>query len=70
MGIYEGRGLLSKSMKQLQAHWVDSQLYWKDAAAAHFEKKYIEPLMSDFKSAMSAMDHVAATLVQVRRDCE
>ena len=70
MGVYEGRGLLSKSMKNLQAHWAEAQLGWNDEASVHFEKKYLEPLMSDFKSAMSAMDHVAATLVQVRRDCE
>jgi len=70
MGVYEGRGLLSKSMKNLQARWAEAQLGWNDEAAAHFEKKYLEPLQSDFKSAMSAMDHVAVTLVQVRRDCE
>ena len=70
MGVYEGRGLLSKSMKLLQARWAEAQLSWNDAAADHFEKKYLEPLMGDFKSAMSAMDHVASTLVQVRRDCE
>jgi len=70
MGVYEGRGLLSKSMKNLQARWAESQLGWNDVAATHFDKKYIEPLLIDFKSAMAAMDHVAATLVQVRRDCE
>ena len=70
MGVYDARGLLSKSMKQLQSRWAEAQLNWNDAAAVHFEKKYLEPLTSDFKSAMSAMDHVASTLVQVRRDCE
>jgi hypothetical protein len=70
MGVYEGRGLLSKSLKQLQLRWQETQSGWNDAASVHFEKKYLEPLEADLRTATTAMDHLAAVLVQVRRDCQ
>ena len=70
MGVYEGRGLLSKSLKQLQLRWQEAKSDWNDAASEHFEKKYLEALEADLKAATTAMDHMASVLVQVRRDCQ
>ena len=70
MGVYEGRGLLSKSLKQLQLRWQEAKSDWNDAASEHFEKKYLEALEADLKTATTAMDHMASVLVQVRRDCQ
>jgi hypothetical protein len=70
MGVYEGRGLLSKSLQQLQLRWQEAKSDWNDTASDHFEKKFLEPLENDLRSATTAMDHLAAVLVQVRRDCQ
>ena len=70
MGVYEGRGQLSKAIKQLTMRWTEARSSWNDAAAEHFEKKFLEPLEIDLRNAVSAMDHMATVLGQVRRDCE
>jgi hypothetical protein len=70
MGVYEGRGQLSKAMKQLQMRWQEAQSSWNDAASVQFEKKFLEPLEADLRTAVTAMDHMAAVLVQARRDCQ
>jgi hypothetical protein len=70
MGVYEGRGQLSKAIKLLQLRWQEAKSYWNDAASDQFEKKFLEPLEMDLRSAATAMDHMASILVQVRRDCQ
>jgi hypothetical protein len=70
MGVYEGRGQLSKAIKQVQMRWQEATSSWNDAASAQFEKKFLEPLDADLRTAATAMDHMAAVLVQVRRDCQ
>jgi hypothetical protein len=70
MGVYEGRGQLSKAMKQLQMRWQEAQSSWNDVASVQFEKKFLEPLDADLRTAVTAMDHMAAVLVQARRDCQ
>ena len=70
MGVYEGRGQLAKSVKQLMLRWTETRTDWNDSAAETFEKKYLEPLEIDLRTAVSAMDHMATLLNQVRRDCQ
>ena len=70
MGVYEGRGQLSKSIKLLLLRWQETKMSWDDTATVHFEKKFLEPLEADLRTAMSAMDHMNTVLAQVRRDCE
>ena len=70
MGVYGGRGQLSRAIKLLQARWIDTKTGWDDAASAHFEKKFLEPLEADLRTAETAMDHMAAVLNQIRRDCQ
>jgi hypothetical protein len=69
MGVYEGRGQLSRAMKDLMAHWRETRLYWDDALARNFERNYITPLETNMRNAGGAMDHMAALLNQIRRDC-
>ena len=69
MGVYEGRGQLSKALSVLQLRWRDASSIWQDAASARFEKKYIEPLEADIKAAAAAMDHIAALVSRARQDC-
>lgn len=70
MGVYEGRGQLAKSVRQLMLRWTETRTDWNDSAAENFEKKYLEPLEIDLRTAVSAMDHMATLLNQVRRDCQ
>jgi hypothetical protein len=70
MGVYEGRGQLAKAVKQLMLRWTETRSDWNDAAAERFEKKFLEPLEIDLRTAVSAMDHMATLLNQVRRDCQ
>jgi hypothetical protein len=70
MGVYEGRGQLHKALKELMLRWHETKLSWTDVMAEQFEKEQVLPLESDMKTAVSAMDHMANVLHQVRRDCE
>jgi hypothetical protein len=70
MGVYEGRGQLSKAMKNLMLRWVEAKSSWDDTASKHFEDKFLTPLEMDLKTAASAMDHMAGVLSSVRRDCQ
>ena len=70
MGVYEGRGQLSKALKNLMLRWMETKSDWDDAASQHFEERFIVPLEMDLKNAVGAMDHMAAVLASVRRDCQ
>ena len=68
MGVYEGRGQLTKGIKNLMMRWQETRSSWNDAATNQFEKKYLVPLEIDLRNALGAMDHMASVLSQVRRD--
>lgn len=70
MGVYEGRGQLTRAIKDLLLRWGEVSVSWRDSRAEDFHKRTLEPLEMDVRNATSAMDHVAAVLQQVRRDCE
>lgn len=70
MGVYEGRGQLSKAIKLVQLRWQETRTSWNDAASEHFEKKFLEPLEADLRTAATAMEHMASVLAQIRRDCQ
>jgi hypothetical protein len=70
MGVHEGRGQLHKALKELTIRWLEVRRSWTDVMAEKFEAEQIRPLEADLKSAVSAMDHIANVLAQVRRDCQ
>jgi hypothetical protein len=70
LGVYEGRGQLSKALKNLNLKWVEVHSSWDDEASKHFEEKFIFQIEMDLKNAVSAMDHMAVVLSNVRRDCQ
>jgi len=70
MGVYEGRGQLAKAMKELTTRWAEAQQVWNDPMSLAFEKENLVPLEMDLRSAVSAMDHMAQILAQMRRDCQ
>lgn len=69
MGVYEGRGLLSRAMKDLMSQWADTRQGWDDVMADEFEKGFLTNLELDVRGATGAMDHVAKIIQQARRDC-
>jgi hypothetical protein len=69
MGLYEGRGNLSKAMQILLNKWIETRTGWDDSVADRFEKRWLEPLQHDLQSALAAMDHAAILVSSARRDC-
>lgn len=70
MGLFEGRGLLAKALKELMLRWQEAKSGWDDSVADEMESEFIVPLEMDLRSAVGAMDQMAGVLAQVRRDCE
>ncbi len=70
MGVFEARGQLGKSFKELQQRWGEVRLAWGDAVADQFEKKYLNPVEMDLRSAVGAMEQLSILLQQLRRDCQ
>jgi len=70
MGVYEGRGQLGKSMKELMNAWMETRSSWKDANAERFEKKHLVPIEMDLRQAVSAMDVMSQLISAIKRDCE
>ena len=70
MGVHESRGNLAKAMKELNLRWQETREGWNDAQAEEFEKRYLQELESNLRTAGTAMDQIAILLSQVRRDCE
>jgi hypothetical protein len=70
MGVYEGRGQLGKSMKELMNAWLETRSSWKDANAERFEKKHLIPIEMDLRQAVSAMDVMSQLISAIKRDCE
>lgn len=69
MGVYEGRGQLSKALRDLLRQWAEACAAWQDANTAQFEKEFLLPLEQDVKNALAAMDHMAVLLNQIRQEC-
>jgi hypothetical protein len=70
MGVYEARGQLAKSLKDLTDRWADTKMDWDDVVSQRFEERFLAPLDVDLRNAASAMDHMAQLLSQIRRDCQ
>ena len=69
MGVYEARGMLEKSMKELALKWAETRHAWDDPMSRAFEEKYLANLQIDMRNAVGAMDHMAGLLQQAYHDC-
>jgi hypothetical protein len=69
MGVYEARGMLEKSMKELVLKWAETRYSWDDAMSRAFEEKYLAHLQMDMRNAVGAMDQMAGLLQQAYHDC-
>jgi hypothetical protein len=69
MGMYESRGMLARSMKDLQARWDRARAEWDDPRSRAFGAERIEPLERDLRQATAAMEQMGALLRQIRSAC-
>ncbi len=69
MGLFEGRGNLTKGMSELQVRWQETRAEWQDAIAQQFEEKYINSIERDLRSTLAAMDQMGALLSRARSEC-
>ncbi len=69
MGVYEGRGQLGKSLKDLQHRWAETKTVWDDNVSRSLEENFLLPLESDLKNAVASMDRVGILLQTIKRDC-
>ena len=70
MGVYEGRGQLSRGIKDLMNRWMEAKSNWDDANSERFEEKYLKTLEQDLRTAVSAMDTMAVLISQAHHDCD
>jgi ABC-type xylose transport system substrate-binding protein len=70
MGVHEGRGTLTRAMKDLMIRWQQTRGEWDDANARKFESERLVSLEQDLRAAVAAMDTMAILLQQIHRDCE
>ncbi len=70
MGVHEGRGQLSRAIKDLLLRWNEAKGSWDDVVSKNFEDNFLVPLEMELRNAAAAMDHAGQILHQVRRDCE
>jgi hypothetical protein len=70
MGVYEGRGQISKSMKDLMSRWIETRRNWDDAMSEQIEKTCLIPLEMDVRNAVGAMEHIAQVLQQIKAECQ
>jgi hypothetical protein len=70
MGLFEGRGNLSKGMQIVRMRWAATRMGWDDTVADRFERRWLEPTESELRTALAAMDHVTVLISNIRRECE
>jgi hypothetical protein len=70
MGVYEGRGTLSKAIKTLENRWMETRFNWDDTQTREFEARFIVPLQIEVRNAVSAMDNMATLLSRIHSECE
>ena len=70
MGMMEARSKVGKSVKELMARWLDTKSQWDDGNSQKFEEKFLVPLESDAKMAVTAMEQMSQVLMQIKKDCE
>ena len=69
MGVYEGRGQLTKAMRDLLFRWQETKGAWDDPVSKNIEEKFLVPLEQDLRNALGAMDHMGSVLQQAKHDC-
>lgn len=56
--------------KRLRHCWAEVKAGWRDDNARRFEEDVIGPLLARARAVEDVLGRLAATLQQLRRDCE
>lgn len=70
MSLYESRGNLQKSLKDLIHKWQIVKAEWNDEQADSIEQEVLYPLERDVRTAGEAMDLMKGLVTSARRDCQ
>ena len=69
MSLSVGKSMLLGSFKDLKARWEKARMNWDDSVSHELEEGFLVPLERDIRSAVSAMERMAAIVGQAKRDC-
>lgn len=61
---------LTQITRELADHWYATKAYWRDAKAAEFEQRYLEPLPGMATKTGAVMNELEVLLKKIRKDCE
>jgi hypothetical protein len=68
MGLYEARGNLNKSLKDLLMRWQYTKTLWDDEQSKVLEEELLAKLEKDIRTATEAMDTMTLICGQAKRD--
>ena len=68
MGLFEAKGQLDRSTKDLVLRWSLVRAQWRDNVAAEFEAKQLVPIQQHAKNATGAMTMAASLIARIRAD--
>ncbi len=69
MGLYEARGNLARSYKDLLLRWRNTRAVWNDEQAENLERDVLQPVERAIRTAGEAIDQMTAAVNAARRDC-
>lgn len=69
MSLSVSKGIIVDGAKQLKIAWTRARRDWDDEMAKEFEQEFLEPLPSKLRSALEAMEMLAAASARAEREC-
>lgn len=69
MGMTSARIRLRLEHRNLMLAWNQARESWKDSVSRAFERRRLNPLDSQVRSACSVMEQLEAIMDSARRDC-
>lgn len=69
MGMADTGAKLSRLTQTLARRWMDTRQQWDDAQAREFDVRYLQPLQTDLRLALTAMDQASRVLTQMYSEC-
>ena len=69
MSLGTSKGMVADATKQLIDAWKLARRDWDDDTARWFEAEFLEPIGPKVRSAIAAMDKLAAMTARAEREC-
>jgi len=70
MGANDSYAKLKLAGKNLAVNWQQVKVVWRDQNCMKFEKKYMDPLQTELRTALMAIERVGDILNHIRHDCK